>query len=642
MCTDCLSPSICVQFIQVLIIIPMPTSRLERVYLLLSIACLRSLLVSPMQCSNVADITKINENQDMMEGDMLMSKSSLENYMQMMVSSPFQIQRAVARNVVLKWPEGVVPYELSSEIASNTRAVSAINSAIQVYSDNTCIRLVPHTTETDYVIFIRGDGCFSFIGRVRGSQDLSIGAGCEFRGIVLHEVMHALGRVHEQSRPDRDNFVIILRDNVREDRVNNFVIFSEELVTTQDIPYDYWSVMHYGQFAFSRNRRELRTIETIDPAQQELIGQRQGLSSSDVMHVNTLYNCQGANSMGEIWSIWGQWSQTCTQNCKDYMRMRTRMCLGGDACEGRDKQVQLCGVPPCEVTPTWSEWSEWSQCFRYSCGSNEGYRRRNRECTNGNNCLGAMGEFEYCLLESCSAKTFGEWSQWTSCSATCGGGVMKRERSCVGESCTSEQTDAIKECGMATCPNLPPIAAGLRNLGCFMYMFSDDLRPFFGGSFLAGDTSNSMDRVTILVYCAHQAKSLNKRYFGLVEGNCILDLVCPSEADRLIAERATGCMNGVGSEENGMLMNVYEIQAPEMVPSNVRDPYSFGSVVGKEYYRELVEGPMRTCNLGEFVTEGEAAQYTCQSTQSLVGSAATSIKATKFSIAILLGLLLCV
>ena len=56
--------------------------------------------------------------------------------------------------------------------------------------------------------------CFSYLGLIGGRQPVNIGRGCEHKGIVQHEILHALGRVHEQSRPDRDQYVIINRNNI--------------------------------------------------------------------------------------------------------------------------------------------------------------------------------------------------------------------------------------------------------------------------------------------------------------------------------------------------------------------------------------------------------------------------------------------
>ena len=63
--------------------------------------------------------------------------------------------------------------------------------------------------------------CYSFIGRQGGRQDISLGQGCGSLGTALHEIMHALGFFHEQSRPDRDEYVNIFFDNIETGTVYN-------------------------------------------------------------------------------------------------------------------------------------------------------------------------------------------------------------------------------------------------------------------------------------------------------------------------------------------------------------------------------------------------------------------------------------
>lgn len=56
--------------------------------------------------------------------------------------------------------------------------------------------------------------CYSHIGRQGGRQEVSIGRGCEYKATTIHEMMHAIGFYHEQSRRDRDSFVTVNFHNI--------------------------------------------------------------------------------------------------------------------------------------------------------------------------------------------------------------------------------------------------------------------------------------------------------------------------------------------------------------------------------------------------------------------------------------------
>lgn len=64
--------------------------------------------------------------------------------------------------------------------------------------------------------------CWSYVGDHGVGQDVSIGAGCDTKAIVEHELLHALGFYHEQSRSDRDDYVKIWWDQIEEGEADLF------------------------------------------------------------------------------------------------------------------------------------------------------------------------------------------------------------------------------------------------------------------------------------------------------------------------------------------------------------------------------------------------------------------------------------
>uniref|UniRef100_A0A182MEZ6 Metalloendopeptidase n=1 Tax=Anopheles culicifacies TaxID=139723 RepID=A0A182MEZ6_9DIPT len=162
-------------------------------------------------------------------------------------------------------------------------------SAFEQFHQKTCIRFVPRTKERDYVVIEgRSSGCWSAVGRMGGRQVLNLQRnGClQMEGTIVHELMHALGFLHEHTRHDRDRYVNIFFRNVRPNLVSNFGRESESQTTTLGMPYDYGSVMHYSRTAFSKNGKP-----TVEPKikYSGQLGQRVGFSVKDVQKINKLY-----------------------------------------------------------------------------------------------------------------------------------------------------------------------------------------------------------------------------------------------------------------------------------------------------------------------------------------------------------------
>ncbi|XP_078369994.1 zinc metalloproteinase nas-15-like [Oculina patagonica] len=254
--------------------------------------CVLSLFVALAVAENPEENAGIDDP-DLFEGDMrLTAEQRLAAEMGLDVDKP--LGRGSIRN--RKWPGGVMVYVIDSSLSGSSRAMSAIRGGMQEWTSKTCIRFKERTNEAAYANFKLGGGCSSYVGRTGGKQDINLASGCWSKGIVAHEIGHALGFFHEQSRPDRDNYVTIKWENIKTGRENNFKKYSKSTIDSLGTDYDYRSVMHYRATSFSKNGQPTIVVKKSG----ETIGQRKGLSTIDAQQGNLLYKgeCGGGGGGG--------------------------------------------------------------------------------------------------------------------------------------------------------------------------------------------------------------------------------------------------------------------------------------------------------------------------------------------------------
>ncbi|XP_069190109.1 zinc metalloproteinase nas-13 isoform X5 [Procambarus clarkii] len=223
------------------------------------------------------------------------------------------------------------PADFETSAGMNETERGTIAKAMSEFHDQSCIRFVPRTIEKDYIHILKGDGCSSSVGRVAGAQQVSLGPGCLYVGIVMHELMHAAGFWHEQSRYDRDNHITINKLNVQEGMWHNFEKYTWDKIQSLGIPYDLESVMHYGPYAFAKEGKP-----TIIPRETgKEIGQRRGFSKWDVAKLQKLYNC--ANTSTYFVSTSAPLVAAATEECEDNV-----------------KHCQMwADMGECDTNPTW-------------------------------------------------------------------------------------------------------------------------------------------------------------------------------------------------------------------------------------------------------------------------------------------------
>ena len=194
-----------------------------------------------------------------------------------------------------RWPGGILPVVLESSVFETTNYL-IIKSALDYFNFNTGIICKERTDEKDYIVIecIKDDGSgragASVVGRQRnGSNILELINGNFTMGTVVHELMHALGVYHEQSRTDRDNYVEIKWDNIMENSKYNFQVEGDGTARTN---FDYCSIMQYNTNAFAKDKSQPTIVCKTNGAVvacPACIGNRASLSPMDIDGLDKLY-----------------------------------------------------------------------------------------------------------------------------------------------------------------------------------------------------------------------------------------------------------------------------------------------------------------------------------------------------------------
>ncbi|RUS71254.1 hypothetical protein EGW08_020989 [Elysia chlorotica] len=367
-------------------------------------------------------------------------------------------------------------------------------------------------TDKPVLDFMKGYGCWSHVGREQAYpfQEMSVAESCFMKGIILHELGHVIGFWHEQSRPDRDDYVTFVQENVNRRESYNFKMETWGDIDSYGVPYDVGSIMHYGSTSYSKNGEV--TLRSKDPLLQRSMGQRERMSFYDIKAANMAY-CKDVCS-------------TVTFSClhdgypdpKDCSRCRCPDGLHGSRCQAAAPSVESCGgcfptlqpQVPCLLAKTESCMLKWlaqeyvacpvyfrvltSACNKYItrqhsrpsvCHREEeqcctGFQLRDGMCHATEEAILNMGNVDSGTTGDSSGKLpqpqatadplsgWMNWAPWSTCSASCGGcGRRGRVRNCSKISmCGGKLEDRETQvCNYQPCPKYQAYACVASLLG---------------------------------------------------------------------------------------------------------------------------------------------------------------------------------
>lgn len=201
------------------------------------------------------------------------------------------LERAAGVTTARRWNTCQIPFSIDPSLSFESEM--DLRRAIATWESNTALSFIEDPTATNRIVVQGAAGCASNVGMKGGPQIMLLGSTCG-TGAAIHEVGHAVGLWHEQSRSDAPDYVAVHWDNIEAGRATAFQTYEQRSQPGVDLgPYDFGSVMHYASGTFATGT--CHWMDSSGCSLTHLDGsyifehQRERLSPGDLAAVDVLY-----------------------------------------------------------------------------------------------------------------------------------------------------------------------------------------------------------------------------------------------------------------------------------------------------------------------------------------------------------------
>lgn len=222
------------------------------------------------------------------EGDALINERGIQD----LVNNTIKTKAAVHRDPFKYWVKGVVYYQFDS--SATGVFITNVEEAIEDIENCCGVIFIPASSSSSNIVnFVKSTasvGNNSYLGCIGGVQNINI-YNYQTHGVILHEILHALGFYHEHSRQDRDNYITINWDNIRPGVQHNFNKYTTNHGYDISI-FDENSLMMYSSYisdpSFVYDPNIPVMVWNNDPT-RVFGGQRVALSDGDIRGLTSIY-----------------------------------------------------------------------------------------------------------------------------------------------------------------------------------------------------------------------------------------------------------------------------------------------------------------------------------------------------------------